>query len=321
MELFKEYIILRKNIFVIYVLSFLFWVFVAFLYGDSIKSLMYIWFLFTLVLFIYLIYDYFRYKKHIKYLKYFVEKDFYNLELLPDSKDIYKKYYYRIIERLFNEKKELVLQNELKYQEIIDYYTLWVHQVKIPLQALKLLSDDYKISHQVLKLEQYVDMALNYLRADFINNDLLIKRYSLDEIIKTTVKKYSDIFIGKNLILEYQSLNVEIITDAKWFGFILEQLLSNALKYTRKGVIKIYLEDYFLVFEDTGIGIKKEDLKRIFEKGYTGYNGRNYQKSTGIGLYLVKKILNKLNYQISVESQLNVGTKFKIDLKDNITKM
>ena len=160
-------------------------------------------------------------------------------------------------------------------------------------------------------------MVLQYLRLENMNSDLLIKRYALDDLVKQAIRKYSKSFIRKRLKLNYDSLNRWVLTDEKWLVFVLEQILSNAIKYTNAGEVSIYMdpeEPCTLVIEDTGIGIEREDLPRVFEKGFTGYNGRLNKKSTGIGLYLCLRILKKLSHTIRIESEVGKGTKIKIGL-------
>ncbi len=215
-----------------------------------------------------------------------------------------------------NEKNKL-------YTDMMDYYTVWSHQIKTPISAMRLMLQTEKseinneLLEQLFKIEQYVEMALQYIRIDSLNSDLLFKRYSLDGIVKQAIRKYSKLFIRKKITLNYIDLNRIVLTDEKWLLFVIEQILSNALKYTHHGEIKIYMESELsdtLVIEDSGIGIEQEDLPRVFEKGFTGYNGREDKKSTGIGLYLCKLILNKLSHTVEIESKINSGTKVKIGL-------
>ena len=172
---------------------------------------------------------------------------------------------------------------------------------------------------ELFKTEQYVEMVLTYVRMEDMSGDLMLKEYALDNLIKQALKKYSRMFAMQKLALHYEALRVIVTTDEKWLVFVLEQILSNALKYTVEGSISIYMEDDWLVIEDTGIGICSEDLPRIFEKGFTGYNGRSDKKSTGIGLYLCKQIIEKLRCQIRVESKLGKGTRVLLYLmKENL---
>jgi signal transduction histidine kinase len=170
---------------------------------------------------------------------------------------------------------------------------------------------------ELFKIEQYVDMVLQYLRIDSASTDYVLKKYSLDSIVRQAVRKYAKLFINKKICLDFSELNCEVLTDEKWLVFVVEQILSNSLKYTESGKISIYMDkekNKTLVIEDTGIGIAEEDLPRVFEKGFTGYNGRTDKKSTGIGLYLCKRILTKLSHTISIESGIGHGTKVKIGL-------
>ena len=158
-------------------------------------------------------------------------------------------------------------------------------------------------------------MVLSYIRLGSNKNDFVLKEYDLDNIIRQAVRKYAPLFIRKKISLDFKPTNYKVLTDEKWLVFVIEQLLSNAIKYTNKGKISIYsLENKKLVIEDTGIGISKEDIPRIFDKGFTGYNGRTDKKATGLGLYLCKNILDKLSHKISIESEVGVKTKVILDL-------
>ena len=174
-----------------------------------------------------------------------------------------------------------------------------------------------ELEMELFKIEQYVEMALSYIRLGNMASDLKLQWYPMDEIIEPAVKKYSKLFILKKIKLKYEPIENKILTDEKWLGLVVEQILSNALKYTNEGTISIYLEpkkENVLVIEDTGIGIWQEDLPRVFEKGFTGYNGRTDKKSTGIGLYLCKSIVDKLNHRIYISSEVSKGTKIFLNL-------
>ena len=177
-----------------------------------------------------------------------------------------------------------------------------------------------------------MEMVLGYLRTEDMSSDLKLSRCSLDRIIRDQIHKYAGIFVSKKLTLTYESISQDVLTDEKWLGFVIGQILSNALKYTRTGGIRIYLEkklsldtddvsisignddcnkveNLTLVIEDTGIGIRAEDIPRIFEKGYTGVNGRDDNRATGIGLYLSNKIMGKLGHRLYITSTEGKGTK------------
>lgn len=167
---------------------------------------------------------------------------------------------------------------------------------------------------ELFKIEQYVGMVLTYLRMEDMSSDMTFDVCSLDEIVRQAVRKYSQMFILQKIKLNYEPLEVKVLTDEKWLVFVLEQILSNALKYTKQGSISIYMQKGKLVVEDTGIGIWQEDLPRVFERGFTGYNGREDKKSTGIGLYLCKMIMQKLCHRIWIESEPGQGTRVLLDL-------
>ena len=165
-------------------------------------------------------------------------------------------------------------------------------------------------------------MVLTYLRLDSGSTDYVLKKYDLDDIIRQAVRKYASQFIRKKIRLIYEPLSCEVLTDEKWLLFVIEQVLSNALKYTRSGEISITLEvPKTLCIRDTGIGIAPEDLPRIFENGFTGYNGRSDKKASGIGLYLCRKICSRLNHKIIITSKVDVGTEVRIDLDRKILKV
>ena len=171
---------------------------------------------------------------------------------------------------------------------------------------------------ELFRIERYVEMVLTYLRVEDMSSDLSFDLCDLDQIIRQSLKKYSQMFILKKIHLEYQSVHQTILTDEKWLQFVLEQLLSNAVKYCKKeGNIRIYGEKRngrnMLVIEDDGIGIQAEDLPRVFEKGFTGFNGRAEKKSTGIGLYLSKTVFDRLRHSIRLESEPGSGTKVFLD--------
>ena len=167
-------------------------------------------------------------------------------------------------------------------------------------------------------MEQYADMVLGYLRSESLSGDLLLRRCELDGVVRQCVRKYRRQFIRRHVALKYEPLNVTVLTDEKWLGFVVEQILSNALKYAPRGEVSIHMdaaEPMALVIEDNGVGIRPEDLPRVFEKGYTGFNGREGdRRSTGIGLYLCRRILTRLGHDISIQSAPGRGTRVTIRL-------
>ena len=248
------------------------------------------------------------------------------MDHLPVPGDLLEEDYTNIVKSSFDDRMRLSFENSRNYEEMTEYYIIWAHQIKTPIAAMRLILQTEpdtpamrEISDELFKIEQYVEMVLCYLRLDGVS-DFVIKPCSLDEIIKQAVRKYASQFIRTRNRLVYGGTDVVAVTDEKWLGFIVEQVLSNALKYTDGGAIKIAAEDSALVISDTGMGIAPEDLPRIFEKGYTGYNGRADKKSTGIGLYLCSRIADKIGCSISAQSECGRGTTIRIELGD-LTKM
>lgn len=243
-------------------------------------------------------------------------------EELPAPKNQFEEDYQFIIEKLREESKVAEQKASSDYTGMVEYYTVWAHQIKTPIAAMRLnlQSEDTDSARRLMgdlnRIEAYVEMVLTFLRLDSDNTDYLIKEYDIDEIIKPAIRKFSREFILKKLKLEYEPVNYKAVTDSKWLSFIVEQIISNAVKYTSEGSVRIYMnEPGILCIEDSGIGIGAEDLPRIFENGYTGFNGREDKRASGIGLYLCKRICDNLGHKISAESKVGEGTKMILDLR------
>lgn len=221
------------------------------------------------------------------------------------------------------DKKNRAIEEREKLNDLMDYYTLWAHQIKTPIAASSLLVgeiEDKKVKNQLeqelFKIESYVNIVLQYLRLESFHEDLVLKKENLEDLVKEIVKKYAIFFIQKGLSLNLHDLDRTIITDRKWFVVILEQVLSNSLKYTSQGGIEIYFQEDTLYIKDSGLGIQDSDLLRVFERGFSGYNGRLTQQSSGLGLYLSKKIADELGHQISIASQVGHGTTVMISFSE-----
>lgn len=260
-------------------------------------------------------------KNHKKYLE--IQR---NLPLFPDRPPcphtLYEYDMQQILIRFKQQTDDAVSALKNERQEAFDYYTTWVHQIKTPISAMKMIleNDDTKEHRELLlelfRIEQYVEMALQYLRLGSESSDYVFKEYDLDLIIKQAIHKFAPQFIAKKIRLHYSPASVRVLTDEKWLLFIIEQILSNSLKYTQTGSISISVsEEKILTIADTGIGIAPEDLPRIFDKGYTGYNGRLYKKSTGLGLYLCRMASDRLSHKISITSSPGAGTSVSLALE------
>ena len=242
------------------------------------------------------------------------------LRTLPEPDDLTEKMYQELLIASNEDKKKMKTEFDKASEVMVDYYTLWAHQIKTPLAAAHLLiqsgcADMRLIDDELFKTEQYVEMVLGFARMESPATDYVICRRELDPIVRQAVRKYSRLFIAKNIKLEYGKIDSIVLTDEKWLTFVIEQILSNAIKYTGKsGIVRIYESSGVLVISDNGIGIAPEDLPRVFEKGYTGYNGRRDKKSTGIGLYICKRVLTQLGHVIDISSKEGEGTSVMIDL-------
>ncbi|MDV4151341.1 sensor histidine kinase [Clostridium sp. AL.422] len=277
---------------------------------------------------IYLIASYLYYRSYYQGLYDIVEnKRDEIINRLPKPQNYSQILFHEIVSSLYNEQSSKIQRlNEQKkeYEEFIDS---WVHQVKTPISVGRLLIENspnssnketlYSIEEEFDKIENYIEQALYYSKIDYFSKDYIINEIELDRLVKETVKKQAKTFINKKIKIEISNIDLEVVTDKKWLSFILDQVLSNSLKYTLdNGKIKIYgvSEERAkkLIIQDNGIGIKREDLGRVFDKGFTGYNGRENYKSTGIGLYLSKKLAIKLGHDITIESQYGEYTKVTI---------
>ncbi len=237
---------------------------------------------------------------------------------LPPPRGLLEEDYQTLLQALASDRNALAMENRNRLQDMTDYYTLWAHQIKTPIAAMRLLLQEEprpELEGELLKIEQYVEMVLGYLRLGSSSTDYVLRRCDLDKLLRQSIRKYARLFILKKIALDFQETGRQVLTDEKWLAFVFEQLLSNALKYTPSGGrIRVYGDGDTLVIADTGIGIQPEDLPRVFENGFTGFNGREDKKSTGIGLYLCRQVLDRLNHSISIASRPGEGTLVRLDL-------
>lgn len=262
--------------------------------------------------------------KHYNILRELEHSVTFSLEHMVTPDSIAEQEYQKMLHLIFGEKVRQENEALDMQKGMREYYAMWVHQIKTPISALKLLlqernqtGDMEEELRELFSVEQYVEMVLQYARLESESMDFVMEHVELDEVIRSSVRKYARMFVHKKISLEYEGTEEIVLTDKKWLQFVLEQILSNAIKYTAKGKISISLmgegtKNLSLIFVDTGIGIKKEDLPRICEKGYTGYNGHADKCSTGIGLYLVKRTLDKLGHGLLITSEESVGTQVEI---------
>ena len=340
MKLFLDYLNKIKFHILLMIFPTIFTGIIFFLYQPSPEPVLYVALLWLLAGLIACIIGFSRYQNKIRQLTLVAAAPDINLPRMDAPSDQIESLQQDIMHRLNQLRMDAETINQKSLEEMTDYYTMWAHQIKTPIFALRLLLQDNSTANkealsELFKIEQYVEMVLGYLRTEDMSSDLKLSRCSLDSIIRDQIHKYAGIFVSKRLSLTYDGISENVLTDEKWLGFVIGQILSNALKYTRAGGIRIYLKDVpatddvsniasaspiTLVIEDTGIGIRTEDLPRIFEKGYTGVNGRESNRATGIGLYLSNKIMKRLGHRIYAVSEEGKGTKVFLEFsQENLT--
>ena len=342
--------------------------FFLFLLNASIHDLLYSTVIEGVLILIIGIIDFLSYRTRVKNLD-LISKQAVSQQLnVPEPRDAIEEKYQDILENINIDRELSVGKTARQQQDMQEYYSLWVHQVKTPISAMQLLlqvqksalendSDvmlpegkseaelskllleqiedkDYKemellgdLEEELFRVEEYVNMALQYQRISSETNDFVLKKCSLDKMIRESIRKYAKVMIRKKIPIHYEGTELKVLTDEKWISFVLGQVLSNAVKYTKEGAVSIGIVQKtnwsYIKVSDCGIGIRKEDLPRVFEKGYTGYNGHSDKRSTGIGLYLCKQVLTKLGHTIRMESEIGKGTTVwigfstkKMDTKD-----
>ena len=318
-----------------------------YLIGVRKQDVVYAAVLDAILLLITVLVGFFRYSSKVKALSNALKRPVEEQAQLPEATDDVEMLYQRLLENQSIARSESESSAAIRQSQMRDYYSMWVHQIKTPISAMKLLlevereelgqliCDDeqsqYLLSDnmdsfedELFRIEEYVSMALQYQRVSSTENDFVLEKVSVDGVIRDTIKKYAKIMIRRHIGINYSGTGQEVYTDGKWLAFMLEQILSNAIKYTPQGFVTIETAEekdrFFITIKDTGIGIKAEDLPRVFEKGYTGYNGHADKKATGIGLYLCRQMADKLGHTIHMESEIGKGTKvwigFDLDYAD-----
>ncbi len=312
----KDYIRSKKYIIgILFLISGIFTI-VFYLENIAISSVLYAFLLSFASLLIIAIFDFLNYRKKCKKIALSIE----NMPYLENFSTLgevgVEKLQGELIKKLADYTNELKQDKTKTETEIIDFYTMWVHQVKTPIFALKLLMKKYPensaLISELAKIEQYSDMVLNYVKLNSTSTELVIKEYKVKEILTESIKDFSGVFISKKIKLKTNFSDLCIKTDKKWLKFIIDQIISNTVKYTEQGEVCVDMIGDKIIIKDTGIGISAEDLPRIFEKGFTGNIGRLHQNSTGIGLYLCKKSADLLGVNIKVNSEISKGTSVEI---------
>ncbi|MCI2047182.1 MAG: sensor histidine kinase [Faecalibacterium sp.] len=317
----KSWLARQKGAFGLPVLAAGIYSIVAYLYHIPLEPVLYTFILVGAAAAAYAALSFSRYARHCREIEQLLPAAEEAEPTLPETSDRLEGDYQQMLHLVCENRAALAASAEARRHEMLDYYTLWAHQIKTPIAAMHLLLQAYpdgtdgELDAELFKIEQYVEMVLSYLRLGGETNDFVLRREPLDDILHAAVRKFARLFVLKRITLEYRDTGMMVLTDAKWMRFLVEQILSNALKYTpRGGNITLRVENNTLVIADNGIGIRAEDLPRIFEKGFTGYNGRKDQKATGLGLYLCSQTAKKLNVSLAAASTPGKGTKLRIGL-------
>ena len=320
LDILKCYI--KERIYTILFFGFIMIIYMSvyYVYNVDMEPVVYASYLICLIGGLFFCIDFYRYyKKHI-FLVNMKDNILYSNDF-PRNSDLIDCDYQILINVLKQMNHKNNRMNKQQFQEMEDYFTLWVHQIKLPIAAIKLLletesvPDKKLMKSELFRINQYTDMVLAYLRMRSLDSDYVFKIYDLDELIRQVIRKFSGEFIRKKINIDFEETHIKVLSDEKWLVFVLEQLVSNAIKYTKEGYVHIYGCDSTLFIEDTGIGIDSADLPRVFEKGFTGFNGRTDKKATGLGLYLCKNIMNKLSHGLEIESEVNKGTRVILHLE------
>ena len=291
---------------------------------------------FTVVIFsLILLYDYFRKRKFYNELLdklNTLDKKYLLIEMLLEPNFLEGKILYDVLDEVNKNEHDLISKLKKRQDDFKEYIELWIHEVKLPLASLTLMNRKDKSTLRVLKeLEDYVEQILYYVRCENANNDYLIKEWDLDTIIKNVALRNKDDLLALNIDFKVDNCNLKVLTDSKWLEFIINQIVSNSIKYKQEkdALIEIIGKDYkdyiTITIYDNGKGISKSDLPRVFNKTFTGTNGRSASsKSTGMGLYLCRELCNKLGHKIEIDSKKDEYTKVTITIykKDfyNVTK-
>lgn len=309
-----EYLRRQRRWAALYVLVALIFAVVFYLHDLPPVALGYALLLCAVVLLLALGAGFAAFRRKCRLLRSILEAEVLTAERLPESADALEEAYQALFKEALRNKALALDARDQRERAMTDYYTLWVHQIKTPISAMRLLlqGKDTDLSRelevQLFRINQYVEMVLAYLRLGSESRDFVLRPCRVEAVVRQSVKKFAPLFIRSRIKLELGDLNLTVVSDEKWLAFALEQLLANAIQYAPRGTVELFCRDRQLVVRDNGIGIAAEDLPRIFEKGYTGLNGRREKRATGIGLYLTRQILTTLGHTISIESQVGQGT-------------
>ena len=327
MKLLKDYLNINRKKFLcgsIFIFIFLltFW-----LYGLPLNAVLYPTALCTAIGAIFFAFDFSGYKKDIRTLGEIKSVTDAMLSSLVQTPPPKHEGWSEAMKAVISAHEDFSSRTKEQYSDMVTYYTVWAHQIKTPIASMRLIlqGEDSELSRkasaELFRIEQYVAMVLTFLRLGSDTTDYVFSQHRLDDIAKQAVRKFRGEFIVRKLALTMKLSETVVTTDEKWLSFVIEQILSNALKYTKQGGITITVtHDGRLTISDTGIGILPQDMPRIFDNGYTGSNGRLDKSASGIGLYLCKRICRNLSHRITAVSEAGKGTAVTVDLSENLPK-
>ncbi len=264
--------------------------------------------------------DFFRWRRKVLFLESLRGQAALLISLVPEPGDLGEAAYRELLLELDEDRRTAVSALDARMRESVDYYTMWVHQIKTPISAMRLILQEDEsergraLGAELFRVERYVELVLSYLRLGGTSTDYVIRQVDVDNVLRQAARKYAPLFIRGKVSLELNETGLRALSDEKWLQLVIEQVLSNAVKYAPGGHVKVWSEGERLLVQDDGVGIAAEDLPRIFERGFTGYNGRMDKRATGIGLYLSQEICRKLGHTITVESELGKGTRVTVGL-------
>lgn len=327
LKLFKDYMHLHRRELICLAIFFVIFLLTFWLYELPLGAVLYPTALCLAVGAVFVFFGYRSYKADIEALSEIASVTDASLCSLVQSPPPEHEAWAGAMKAVIDAHNDFASKTQEKYLDMVSYYTVWAHQIKTPIASMRLIlaEEDSELSRrsqaELFRIEQYVDMVLAFLRLGSDTTDYVFSQHRPDEIVKQAVRKFRGEFIMRKLTLTLNLSDTVVITDEKWLSFVVEQVLSNALKYTKQGGITITLtKDGILSVADTGIGILSQDLPRIFDNGYTGVNGRLDKSASGIGLYLCKRICKNLSHNISASSKVGVGTTVTIDLSKSLPK-
>lgn len=291
---------------------------VLFLYDLPVEAVGYASFLCLGLLLVWGAVDFICWSRRVSALEGMLGQAALTMDRLPEAAGLEEELYQTLLQELDGQRRTAESAYAAGRRETVDYYTMWVHQIKTPIAAMRLMlrdeERDRELAAELFRVEQYVELVLTYLRLGSESTDYVIGEYPLANILRQAARKYAPLFIRGRVSLELRETDLTVLTDEKWLQLVVEQVLSNAVKYAPGGKVTVYTEGERLIIEDNGVGISQEDLPRIFEKGFTGCNGRMDKRSTGIGLYLCRQICRRLRHTITVISEPGRGTRVMIGL-------